>query len=104
MRRILDFTVAHEVLVAGGEEIVHGVAGDEGCGSEGHVELVACAVIVAHGLAPPLGHGDGHEGGDEGRVEVVQRGVDVPAEEAGEVTIVRGGDGEFVEFLVVRVD
>lgn len=94
---------AHEFLVRGGEEVVHGVARYEGCGAERDVEFVAGAVVVADSLAAALGDADGEEGGYEGRVEVVEGGVDVPAVEVGVVAIIVRRDGVLVEGLVVRV-
>lgn len=78
-------------------------AGHEGGGAEGHVQLVARAVVIAHRLSPAFGDPHREEGGDEGRVELVQRRVHVPAIKVREIAIVRGRDGVFVEFPVVRV-
>ena len=46
---------------------------------------------------------DCHQGGHARRVQVVERGVNVPSEEAREVGVFGLGDGVFVEFSMMRV-
>ena len=54
-------------------------------------------------MAAAAWYGDGEEGRHFWGVEVVERGVDVPAVEARVGEVVLGGNGVLVEFLVVGV-
>ena len=54
-------------------------------------------------MAAAARDGDGEEGRHFGRVEIVERGVDVPAVEARVSEVVLRWDGVLVEFLVVGV-
>lgn len=54
-------------------------------------------------MAAAARDGDGEEGCHFGGIEVVERGVDVPAVEACVGEVVLGGNGVLVEFLVVGV-
>jgi hypothetical protein len=103
MRRIFDLRRARKLLLLLRKDVVHGVAGDESRRAERNVEFVARAVIVAADLAAAGGDLDCEEGGDDRWVEAVQRCVDVPSIEAGEVQIILLGDDALVEGLVVRV-
>ena len=105
VRRVLDAAGAGELLVLGGEEVVHFVTADERRGAEWDVEFIARAVVVAEGLTASLWDRDGEEGGHLGRVEegAVKRGVNVPAVEARVGEVILFGDGVLVEFPMVRV-
>lgn len=72
-------------------------------GAERNVHLFACTVVVAECLATSGWHFNGKEGGYLWRVERVERGIDVPAEEAGGGEILGFWDGGLVEFLMMRV-
>ena len=61
------------------------------------------AVIIDEGLTATLRHGDGQEGGDLWRIEIIQSGVNVPAVKAGMGEVLLGGDRRLVEGAVVRV-
>ena len=103
MGRVLDPARSDEFFVRGGKDVVHPVPAYESRGAERDVQFVACAVVVAEGLAAAARDGDGEEGRHFWRVEIVERGVDVPAVEARVGEVVMGRDGVLVEFLVVRV-
>ena len=103
MGGVLDPAGSDEFLVGGGKDVVHSVPAHESRGAERDVQFVTCAVVVAEGLAAAARDGDGEEGRHFRRVEVVERGIDVPAVEARVGEIVLGGNGVLVEFLVVGV-
>ena len=50
-----------------------------------------------------MGYGDSHEGGHHWWIEIVERGIDVPAVEAGVREIIFFGDEVLVKCLMVRV-
>lgn len=101
---VLHFCAAGEGFVFWGEEVVHFLAGHEDrAPARDGGEFVACAVVVAESQRGGLGDMDGHEGCDPGRVEVVERGVDVPAVKARYVSVVLVRDRVGVEGFVVRV-
>ena len=103
MGGVLDLARADEFLVRGGQDVIHSVTAYESRGAERDVQFVAGAVVVAEGLAAAARDGDGEEGSHFWRVEVVERGIDVPAVEARVGEVVLGGNGVLVEFLVVGV-
>lgn len=100
---VLDAGGAGKVLVLGAEAVEHVVAAYKGGSAQGHVQLVACAVVVAAGLAAAAGDLDGEQGGDDGGRKIIERGVDVPAVEAREVVVLFGRDLGGVEGAVVGV-
>ena len=80
------------------EDVEHGLARDKRGRAERDGQRVARAVVVAARLRRALGHAARVEGRHAGRGEVVERGVDVPAVEAGDAgCVVRGRDGGLVE-------
>ena len=100
---VLDPARSDELLVRGGQDVVHSVPAHESRGAERDVQFVARAVVVAEGLAAAARDGDGEEGSHFWRVEVVERGIDVPAVEARVGEVVLWGNWVLVEFLVVGV-
>ena len=103
MRGVFDAAGADEFLVRGGEDVVHFVSAYKGRGAERDIQFVARAVVIPQRLSAALWHRDREEGGHFWGVEIVERGIDVPAVEARVGEVVLGGDGVFVEFPVVGV-
>lgn len=103
MRGILDFGRAHKLFVFFGKEIVHGVRACEYGASTGHAQLVAGAIVIAKRLLLGLGDADGHQARDTRSVQVVEGCIDVPAVEAGVVSVILGRDDILVEGLVMRM-
>ena len=104
MSCILDAAGTDEFFVFIGEDIVHAITADECCGPEGDVQFISRLVVIAKSLASAFGYGDSHQGRHFWRVEIVQRGVDMPAVEARMRQVILLGDRVLVEFPVMRVD
>ena len=101
--RVFDAAGAGEFLVGGGEDVVHFVAAHKGCGAEGHLKLIACAVIVPKGLRAAFGNRDSQQRGHFWGIEIVKCGVDVPAVEARVGEVVGFRDCLLVEGSVMRM-
>jgi hypothetical protein len=71
-----------KVLEFQGEDLEHGVAGDECGGAEGHRRLVTGAVVLAADLVYTHQDTQSIECGDIRGQEAVEHGVNVPAVEA----------------------
>ena len=104
VRGVLDAAGSDEFLVRGGEQVVHFVSAHEGRGAQRDVQLVARPVVVTQCLPSAFGHRHRQQRCHLGRVEVVERRVDVPAVEVRVREVVLVGDGVLVELLVVGVD
>lgn len=103
VRRVLDLCGSRERLVLVRQDVVHSVAAHERGSPEAHTQLVAGAVVVAQGLGTAAGHRDRKQRGHARGMELVQGGIDVPAEEPGDMVLLLRGHGELVERFVVRV-
>lgn len=103
---VLDFCAADESFVGVGEEVVHFVGGDEDRAAAGEGEGVGGVgggVGIEKGLVLGFRDRDGHERRHARGVQVVKRGVDVPAVETRKLPIHILRDGSFVESRMMRM-
>ena len=90
-----------DALQLAGQYVEHGLARDERGRAERDGELVAGAVVVAADLLRALRHGHRVQRRHFRRGELVQRGVDVPAVEAGRAAgLIFGRNVGLVEGMV----
>lgn len=79
MRRIFYLRPHSQALQIRGQNLKHGPTRNKRCGPQRNLELIACAIIIPADLLWACRDIKPIQGGDLGRVEVVEGSVDVPA-------------------------
>ena len=103
MGGIFDTAGAHKLFILVREDVIHLVATHKSCGTQRYVQLITSLIIIPESLASALGHGYSHERGHLWRVEIVQRGINVPTVEACVSEIIDFRDRVLVKFPVMRM-
>lgn len=83
MRRVSDLAPDGQTLQLWRQDIEHGSPRNERRGTQGSFEFIRGVIVISDDLALASRYLHRVEGGDLGRREVVQSGVDVPSVEPG---------------------
>ena len=104
MRSIFNLRPHREALQFRREDIKHGLPRNKRSGTQWNLEFITTPIIVSANLFRSLRHGDCIQGGNFGRIEVVQGRIDMPAVESSDTfSFIFWRNPRFVEGSVARM-
>ncbi len=88
MRRIFNPTRPHKLLVLFRQQVIHPIPTHKRRSPQRHIHLLSTPIIIPQRLASPLRHRHSQKRRHLWRVEIIERSINMPAIEAGEVQII----------------